>query len=128
MADELKSRLRKFGLGAGGILLVMAGVMFLREHRTGAAVASSVGSLFILIALVAPALLGPIETLFVKVGGVLGWINTRILLGLVFALLMTPIAVIMRLVGKDPLSREMKPGATTYWRTKSGDSHFDKMY
>ncbi len=73
MGDELRARLRKFGLGAGGILLLMATVMFFRDRRTGAMVTSSLGSLFILAALVAPRILEPVERLFIKVGGVLGW-------------------------------------------------------
>ncbi len=128
MADELRTRLRKFGLGAGGILLLLATVMFFRDRRTGAMVTSSLGSLFILTALVAPRLLGPVERLFIRVGGVLGWVNTRILLGLVFILLITPIAVVMRIFGRDPLSRKKKPGEASCWQSKSDESRFDKMY
>lgn len=128
MGDELKTRLRKFGLGAGGILILLATVMFFRDRRTGAMATSSLGSLFILTALAAPRILAPVERLFIRVGGVLGWVNTRILLGLVFILLITPIAVVMRISGRDPLSRKRKPGEASCWQPKSGESSFEKMF
>ena len=46
-------------------------------------------------------------------GHVLGWINSHIILGLVFILVLQPIAYIMRLTGYDPL-RSKRTGEKTY--------------
>ena len=40
---------------------------------------------------------------WMKLGDILGWVNSRIILGLVFVIILQPIALIMRIYGHDPL-------------------------
>ena len=40
-----------------------------------------------------------------RLGNLLGWINSHIILGFVFVLILLPIALIMRILGYDPLKR-----------------------
>ena len=40
---------------------------------------------------------------WMKLGNILGWLNSRIILGLVFLIVLQPIALIMRIFGHDPL-------------------------
>ena len=40
---------------------------------------------------------------WMKLGHILGWVNSRIILGLVFFIVLQPIALIMRIFGHDPL-------------------------
>jgi hypothetical protein len=47
-------------------------------------------------------------------GEVLGWINTRVLLCLIFYGLVTPMGIIMRRLGRDPMRRSFEPGVETY--------------
>jgi hypothetical protein len=49
-----------------------------------------------------------------KVGEMLGWLNTRIILGVLFYSLFAPIGLIMRLRGKDPMRRALIPEADSY--------------
>jgi hypothetical protein len=49
-----------------------------------------------------------------KIGHVLGWINTRIILGVVFFIIFAPVALFMRLFGKDPMHRRLDATAETY--------------
>ena len=66
---------------------------------------------------------------WMKLAGVLGFINTRILLGLAFYVLFTPWAIIMKLTGKDPLRRSKTDGS--YWipRTKPrAHDHFERLF
>ena len=42
--------------------------------------------------------------LWMKIGYILGWYNSRIILGLVFFLVLQPIAIIMKFLGHDPLN------------------------
>ena len=44
---------------------------------------------------------------------------TRVLLTLVFALVMLPIGLVLRLVGKDLLDRRLDPAADSYWKPKT---------
>jgi hypothetical protein len=49
-----------------------------------------------------------------RFGLILGWVNSRVILGLIFVLLIVPIGVLARLLGHDPTSREFDPEATSY--------------
>ena len=60
-----------------------------------------------------------------KFAFVLGWINTRLILGIFFYLILTPVGLIMRLFGRDPLHRKLDRKATTYWE-KRGSVEFKR--
>ena len=65
-------------------------------------------------ALVYPKMLAPLYRGWMAFGHVLGWINARIILGLVFFVVVMPTGLIMRLFGKDFLA--MRPNrAGSYW-------------
>jgi hypothetical protein len=72
------------------------------------------GGLFILWALIAPATLAPVYHGWMIFGGIMGWINTRIILALLFYLLFFPLGRIMRLRGWDPLRRGWKTDLVSY--------------
>jgi hypothetical protein len=76
-------------------------------------VLASLGGALVLPALVVPRLLGPVERAWMKLAAVLGAVNTRILLTLVYVLVVTPIAWLRRL-GGDPLRRELGTGAGSH--------------
>lgn len=54
---------------------------------------------------------------WMKFAHALGWINTRIILTLVYLLIFTPIALIFRLIGKDPMDRRFE-SVDSYWIKK----------
>ena len=57
----------------------------------------------IILAISKPNLLLYPYKAWIKLGHILGWINSRIILGLVFIIVLQPIALIMRISGHDPL-------------------------
>ena len=57
----------------------------------------------IILALTKPAFLLYPYRAWMKLGHILGWVNSRIILGLVFLIVLQPIALIMRILGHDPL-------------------------
>ena len=65
-------------------------------------------------ALVLPLALKPVFIVWMKIGHVLGWINTRIILGVIFFALFAPVALLMRLFGRDAMHRRLDATATTY--------------
>ena len=71
------------------------------------------GSLGILIGLTSPRLLYYPYKFWMKLGLTLGWVNSRIILGLVFIIVLLPISFVMRLIGYDPLRTKLK-GEKTY--------------
>tara|TARA_Y100000816_G_scaffold273704_1_gene240282 strand:+ start:76 stop:468 length:393 start_codon:yes stop_codon:yes gene_type:complete len=62
-----------------------------------------VGIPFLIMALANPNLLIYPYKIWMKVGNILGYINGYIILGFVFIFVLQPIALIMRIVGHDPL-------------------------
>ena len=67
----------------------------------------------LILGLTAPRLLYYPYKSWMILGHVLGWINSHIILGLVFIVVLQPIAYIMRLTGYDPLKTKRK-GEKTY--------------
>ncbi len=116
-----------FGLLVGGLLAVLFGLLFpwLRGRRFPAWPWAA-GAVLAALALGAPALLAPVYRAWMAVGAALGWLNTRILLGAVFYLVVTPLAAVMRLTGRDPLRRRFEPRAGTY-RTASARTPRERM-
>lgn len=67
------------------------------------------------VALIRPSLLAPFNRAWMKFGLLLHKITNPVIMGLIFFLTVTPTALIMRAMGKDPLRRKFDPSATSYW-------------
>jgi len=70
---------------------------------------------FLIVALVRPAVLSPLNKLWMKFGLLLAAIMNPIVLGILFFLVFTPMALLARLVGKDFLKLKRQPEAKSYW-------------
>ena len=56
---------------------------------------------------------------WMALGHALGWFNSHVILGLVFIVVLQPIALVMRIVGHDPLRRRQK-GGKSYRENRQG--------
>lgn len=125
-------REREFGLIVGGILTLLSIWWFYRARNLSVAqVTLPLGALLVLLGIVFPkALIWPNRGWMLLAEG-LSFVMTRIILGLVFFLIVTPIGVIKRLSGWDPLNRRAS-GSASYWRPYSERQrdvrHYEKMY
>ena len=115
MEQPVKTKdLRNFGLIVGGVFSVIGlWPMIFRDEgvRLWAVI---LGGTLVATGLVFPRTLQPIHRGWMWVGHVLGSINTRIILGIVFFGLVTPMGVVMRLFGKDAMRRVLVQDAPTY--------------
>lgn len=112
-------KLRKFGLTVGGIFTVLAVLFVLRhKHHVPYYVSIVAGPTLLAGGLLWPRALAPVERGWSMLAHALGFINTRILLAFVFFVVLAPIALIMRVIGKDPLERRRDRSRPTYWRTR----------
>ena len=82
-----------------------------------------VGFIGLIIGLTSPRLLYYPYKFWMKLGVALGWVNSRIILGLVFIIILLPISVIMRFIGYDPLRTKLKEVKT--YREKRKDYQTD---
>jgi hypothetical protein len=131
MQNEITiKQLRSFGLTVGGIFALI-GLWPVVVHN----VDPRWWSLVVAIVLILPALVYP-KSLFwihkgwMAVGHVLGWINTRMILGFVFYIVVSPIGFVRRLLRKDPMGRQLRPDLDSYRieRKPRPASHLTKQY
>ncbi len=115
MTEQIEIKeLRKFGLIVGGIFLIIGGWPLVWRGGDIRLWALWLGAILVPVGLVVPAALAPVFRIWMKVGHVLGWINTRIILGILFFGLITPMGIVMRLFGWDSMRRVLVRDAQTY--------------
>ncbi len=105
---------RSFGYVFGAVFLIVALWPLLSSNgiRAWAVIVSAA---FFLAARVFPALLGPLNRLWMRFGLLLHKLVSPLALGILFYLFVTPMGVIMRLMGKDFLRLRFDAAAPSYW-------------
>ncbi len=110
---------RKFGLITGAIVVGLFGLLipwiFSFNFPTWPWILAGILAAW---ALLAPASLQPVYVGWMKFGHVMNWINTHLILGLLFYGMFLPFGLVMRLFGKDPMQRSLDKSITSY-RVKS---------
>lgn len=131
-STELTRRtLTSFALIVGGALLVIAAFQWRRGAPQWVWVTLiAVAAVLLLAAAVAPSLLKPVYRGWMRLGEALGWVNTRILLTLIFFLVVTPIGLVMRLFRRSPIAVARRNDS--YWTDVEphsyGDRHVEKQF
>ncbi len=113
---------RSFGLlfAAVGGAIALLGIWEGRHSALWWAIAAFV---FLVVALFAAPLLGPLNRGWRWLSLQLFRIVNPILMGVIFFCVLTPLAIIMRRVGRDPLRLRFEPDKRSYWlaRTSAGE-------
>lgn len=120
-----KKSLKKFGITMGIAFLLISFVILIRA-RHNVVSALTVSLTFFISASLFPSVLKPIYILWMKLAFVLGWINTRLILTIIFYLLFTPAGLIMRLFRVDLLDRKIDKNKDSYWK-KRGKKMFNPL-
>ncbi|HLO78728.1 MAG TPA: SxtJ family membrane protein [Magnetospirillum sp.] len=81
--------------------------------------AAGAATAFLLAALVAPRALRPLNLAWFKLGMILHRVMTPVMMGLLFFLTVTPVGLLMRAFGKDPMRLKRDGKAQTYWVTRT---------
>ena len=121
MSGVSRSELRKFGLTVGGAFIVLGAVSWWRGHDIAPRVLWMLGVLLLVPGAVAPSLLRPIQHGWMKAAGVLGNVNTRIILGAFFYVVLTPVGLVMRLF-RDPLNLRFDNNSESTWVRRTAES------
>ena len=74
-----------------------------------------ISSVFLILGLMNSKLLTPLNKLWFKFGMILGAIVSPVVMGVVFFLVVTPIGLIMKIMGKDLLNKKYDKKKRTYW-------------
>ena len=94
---------RAFGLSVGSVCLGAAAVSWWRGRPALALALVVVGAVLVGFGCLGPSALRVPNRVGWRFAQVLGWINTRILLTVFFTLVLTPVGVVMRMLGRNPL-------------------------
>jgi hypothetical protein len=123
-------QLRVFGLLVGGVFSLVALWPIMTRHEAPRFWMLSLAGLLIVPAVLFPTALKPFYAVWMSIGNALGWINSRIILGLIFYLVFTPAGLVMRVLRKDPLTLKSEPGADTYRvvRQPRPASHMNRQF
>ncbi|HEX5854550.1 MAG TPA: SxtJ family membrane protein [Thermoanaerobaculia bacterium] len=105
---------RRFGWTVGGVFAVLGGLLLWRHRNAAAAVAFALGGPLLLLAAAFPSLLARPHLAWLAFARVLGRVNSTIFLFLTFFLVLTPLGVVLRLFGRDELSRRGRLPATMW--------------
>ena len=123
---------REFGLIVGGVLLLLSSWWIYRgKFHSATQLTLPLASLLLLLGVIFPRALVYPNKVWMALAEVLSFISTRIVLAFVYFAILTPIGVVKRLFGWDPLNRR---GAVSdsYWRPYSERQrdrhHYEKMF
>ncbi|MFQ5511606.1 MAG: SxtJ family membrane protein [Candidatus Krumholzibacteriia bacterium] len=134
---EIKSTPSKRELSwFGAVMLVFFGavgsVAYFKFHApTAAYVLWSVGTLLALLFYAIPPLRIPLYLGWMRAFFPVGWTFSHLVLIVIYYLVVTPIGLVMRLFGYDPMKRRLDPGAATYWvehRTAAELARYFRQY
>ena len=122
---------RKSALSVGLVLLALAAFSLWRHHLLRAEILGGLGAFLLLLGILAPRWAVPFHIAWMKFAAVLGYVNSRIILSMMYYGVMAPIGVIMRLAGRDPLHRR-RPASDSYWiprpKTRQDREQFERLF
>jgi hypothetical protein len=113
-----RGQLRLFGVLALIFLGVVGALAWHRAAPGAAAVWWTAGGVVAAAGLIEPRVLRPVYLAAVIVSFPLGLVSSYLILGAVYYLVLTPVGLMMRLAGHDPLTRRFEAGRTTYWKSR----------
>ena len=114
-SDEVKgSSNRSFGLVFAGVFAIV-GLWPLYETGDVRIWALAAGAVFLIAAFAKPDILAPLNRLWLKFGLLLHKIVNPVIMGILFFLTVTPIALISRVVGKKFLQTTFDSEVESYW-------------
>jgi predicted membrane metal-binding protein len=128
--DVSNKQLRSFGFTVGGIFALIALWPLIVRGEDPRWWALVIAAGLLIPAVVFQRSLLWVHKGWMAIGHVLGWINTRIILGFVFYVIVTPTGIIRRWLGKDPMGQRLRPDLDSYRiiRKPRPASHLTKQY
>jgi hypothetical protein len=117
--DEVKpGSERQFGLVMATFFALLTLSALWRHAVLWSLLLGAVAIGFAVAALLRPLVLSPLNRLWFRFGLLLHAIVNPVIMGLMYFAVITPIALLMRVLGKRPIPLEPDRAATSYWRRR----------
>jgi Saxitoxin biosynthesis operon protein SxtJ len=107
---------RRFGRTVGLAFVVLGGIAWWRGHPTTASVFGALGLSLLLAGLVIPAYLGPVERGWMALAHAISRVTTPIMMGVMYFVVLTPIGILRRTLGANPLHHVERND--TFWKPR----------
>ena len=101
--------------------MVAAPLAYFKGNGTAAAVFWTAAVVGRVLGVAKPEWLKPVFVGLMVATWPIGWVVSHVALGLLFYGVITPIGLVMRLAGRDPMTRRFDRSAETYWETYNPD-------
>ena len=128
MAERVPARLsardgKRFGLLVGGAFLALGGLLWWRGHAAAAWAGFGLGTLLIVAGLTIPGRLGPVHRGWMRASLAMSKVTTPVFMSVLYFIVLTPAGMFMRLLGRNPLTRD--PTRTTFWAARQNGPRSD---
>lgn len=112
-----KKELREFGLTVGGILVIL-GILALWRGKAAGPYFIIPGTLLVAFGFFLPQALKPLQKTWMAFAVIMGFFVSNLLLAALFFIIITPIGLLMRVLGKDVLDQRIDKKRTSYWHDR----------
>ena len=104
---------RRFGLELGVAGALVGAVFWRRHHPALGGLLLTIGVTLLIAAMRRPSMLEPVARRWLAVGAVMARVTSPLLLTLLYFVLITPMGLLRRTLGRSPLRRDA--AASSYW-------------
>ena len=124
-----RTELHWFGLLAAAVF-TFVGVMVLRRTHSvrSAEIIWIAAALLVALYYLIPPLRRPMYVASMSLMYPFGWILSHVMVVVLFYLIITPLGLLMRLLGRDPMMRTFEPGRRSYWVERGPPDSTDRYF
>lgn len=115
--DQSNEAVKKTGITVG-VVLILISLLLWYLGKTSFVYFSSIGGLFVILAFIAIPVLRPFHKLWMMLALAMGFVMSRVILTILYYLVLTPIGLVAKLVGKKFMPLGFDKNASTYWEKR----------
>ena len=116
----IRIQVQEFGAIFALIFVVIGGFQWFHHHRVLVSLGLFVAAAFFYtVARYAPRVMHPLWKGWMALGAVMGFVVNTVLLALVWAAMVVPLALLLRIIGKRVMDLSFKAPVSTYWQERS---------
>lgn len=122
-----RRELREFGVVIGAVLIILGDISLARGRALSPYLLAA-GAASAFLGFVLPAALKPLQKIWMGLGIVLGFFVNRIVLLVLFYVVVAPIGIVMKALGKDILDERIDKNRRSYWHERQGPANPKESY